>query len=768
MHPRDNSHRNNKNDKKRMENPFFVAKNQCFQNFINSSGRMTSSYYQTQVEDDCTGYCRENDTSIFQLPTSITKSIEDSDDHCKLTYHTPREYIQQKHIRPSKIDLDYYNGPTKNEKSSVKKGGLSNYDLSFDLTIFKNTLGQASFLDDSGYKSTANDKSFYMSPDSRNKNSLLTSSYYGTGWLLAESLTPEDENNSNDWEAQMTVGRQKIQVSEVGEILNTNYAFISGASTREGHPILTFPDARSQITFEQYHLLITYLFQVPLVEDTQKGLVLIIDRRNDKWSSLRILFSYLMNYFPEPIRLIFLLKPEGVFQRALEVGYRNFFDSTKYKVVICQSVTELGEYIGPERLTMDVGGELKYNHKEWIDHRMDIERMKSSASVIAESLSNFAKCLRETELPNDVDTTERILQIQSGDRDAIKEDFRIAIRKGMSLLRHIRQAEEKPHGDDLSPTRYHNVTAVERMLVQLEETERSFDTFWEKHRQRLTNCLQQRKFEERFRKLQSNFAKHMIYLEEHREVGDSVERAEVLADEHKEYVQMAKEDVEIAHVLRKDGDELINNHSQDNQLSGSLLPKCDELTRMAEALQSALNRRAEVLQLSMTMHRQIAEANKWCKAGVQLLSNIPIDINPTTIASTISKMDEFLMEGSKLQLEPFNAKQTMNSLILLTTTETSTLLAQVAERIDDIRRMGVARRDALLKYSERELKKPVQVVSPEKSLPTTPAKEYNMFDGDNKISSEVRLCHKKLKLYFSSNFYIFLNLILKIFMHNDL
>lgn len=32
----------------------------------------------------------------------------------------------------------------------------------------------------------------------------------------------------------------------------------------------------------------------------------------------------------------------------------------------------------------------------------------------------------------------------------------------------------------------------------------------------------------------------MIYLEEHREVGDSVERAEVLADEHKEYVQMAK------------------------------------------------------------------------------------------------------------------------------------------------------------------------------------------------------------------------------------
>lgn len=46
--------------------------------------------------------------------------------------------------------------------------------------------------------------------------------------------------------------------------------------------------------------------------------------------------------------------------------------------------------------------------------------------------------------------------------------------------------------------------------------------------------------------------------------------------------------------------------------------------------------------------------------------------------------------------------------------------AQVAERIDDIRRMGVARRDALTKMIER---KPVQVVTPEKSR--TPVEEVS-------------------------------------------
>lgn len=127
--------------------------------------------------------------------------------------------------------------------------------------------------------------------------------------------------------------------------------------------------------------------------------------------------------------------------------------------------------------------------------------MKSSAAVIAESLSEFGRCLRETELPNDVETTQRILEAQSAERDAIKEDFRISIRKGLQLLRQVRQLEQKPEAEQLSPTRLHNVTAIERMLLQLEDTERSFDTFWAKHHQRLENCLRLRRFEEAFRKV---------------------------------------------------------------------------------------------------------------------------------------------------------------------------------------------------------------------------------------------------------------------------
>uniref|UniRef100_A0AC34QR85 Uncharacterized protein n=1 Tax=Panagrolaimus sp. JU765 TaxID=591449 RepID=A0AC34QR85_9BILA len=166
----------------------------------------------------------------------------------------------------------------------------------------------------------------------------------------------------------------------------------------------------------------------------------------------------------------------------------------------------------------------------------------------------------------------------------------------------------------------------------------------------------------------------MIYLEEHRDVGDSAKKAEQLAVEHEEYAANAMGDVQMARALREKGEELIT--LQDVELSDSLLPKCDELSRMADALTSALDRRTQVLLLSRNMHDQISKANSWCRKGVDLLSGFPIDLTSSTTSSTMNSLDEFLVEGEKLQLDSLKQTPNMNNLILLTTTETSSLLAQ--------------------------------------------------------------------------------------------
>ncbi|GMT32832.1 hypothetical protein PFISCL1PPCAC_24129, partial [Pristionchus fissidentatus] len=575
------------------------------------------------------------------------------------------------------------------------------YDIDFDLRALKASLKSgADFLEDSGYQSVLE----------RSANAR-----YGTGWMVAESMAIEDaaESDSQDdsWDGYIPVGTERFRVKDMSDLLATRFAFASGSRTDDGSPLVTFPDSHVILSADDFRILLTYIMAIPPNDESSNGFVIVADRRTDKWSSVRSLLVHISSFFPGTIRAALIVKPEGVLQRALEVGYRSINEGCNFKVILCDTVADLRRYLRPAWITVDLGGLIKYNHLEWVQHRMDIERMKSSASVIAQSLNEFGRCLKETEMPNDVETTSRILEMQIIEKDAIKEDFRIAVRKGLSLLRSVRQLEEKPDAAQLSPTRLHNVTAIECMLVQLEDTERSFDSFWDKHERRLMNCMQLRQFEDSFRKLQSTFARHMLYLEEHREVGDGVQKAEDLAAAHGDYCNEAQCDVEEARNLSAVTSTLTLMGGEGAEAAASILPKCDELGRMAEALAGALLRRSEVLRLSIQMHSQISQANAWCRRGVDLLSSLPIDNPPMSASSLVQKMDAFLEDGHNLELDTLSMSPSVNSLILLTTTETTTLLAQVAERIDDIRRLSVARRDALMKAVDA---KPVLVVSPEK------------------------------------------------------
>lgn len=59
------------------------------------------------------------------------------------------------------------------------------------------------------------------------------------------------------------------------------------------------------------------------------------------------------------------------------------------KVVTCQSVAELRQFVGAECLTMDVGGALKYNHLEWVQHRM-VSFKKSLLTLFNEIVVGFS------------------------------------------------------------------------------------------------------------------------------------------------------------------------------------------------------------------------------------------------------------------------------------------------------------------------------------------------------------------------------------------
>lgn len=118
-----------------------------------------------------------------------------------------------------------------------------------------------------------------------------------------------------------------------------------------------------------------------------------------------------------------------------------------------------------------------------------------------------------------------------------------------------------------------------RLLVQLEETERRFDDFWNTHLTRLKQCLDLRRFEQDFRELQvsrlfpfltsldpnissrfvarqTSFDAHLKTVSEMTEIGETVQRVDALIWETKTFQKICGTDIERAEEVVATGESI--------------------------------------------------------------------------------------------------------------------------------------------------------------------------------------------------------------------
>ncbi|CAF4386411.1 unnamed protein product, partial [Adineta steineri] len=86
-----------------------------------------------------------------------------------------------------------------------------------------------------------------------------------------------------------------LNVLSIADLLHERFAFVTGGTSHQC-PILIFPDnPYNELTQEKYKKLVTYLTQIPNENERQLGFVVIIDRRLDKWMSVKSIMSYIDN-----------------------------------------------------------------------------------------------------------------------------------------------------------------------------------------------------------------------------------------------------------------------------------------------------------------------------------------------------------------------------------------------------------------------------------------------------------------------------------------
>ncbi|XP_054018815.1 guanine nucleotide exchange factor DBS isoform X2 [Dryobates pubescens] len=504
-----------------------------------------------------------------------------------------------------------------------------------------------------------------------------------------------------------------LYAADIQDQLKKQFAYLSGGRGGDGCPVITFPDypAFSEIPEKEFQNVLTYLTSIPSLRDAGIGFILVIDRRQDKWTSVKASILRIAASFPGNLQLVLVLRPTGFFHRALsDIAFKFNREELKMKVPIIMlgSVSELQGYIDKTQLTEDLGGTLDYCHNRWLSRRTAIEGFAQKVKQTAQILQSFGTELAETELPNDVQSTSSLLATHTEKKDKMKEDIRLAVEQGDNILGSITQPLTENPEYKLNQDQLDNQTTVERLLAQLHETETAFDEFWIKHQQKLEQCLHLRNFEQNFREVKAALDIVSERLSSFTDVGNSCSHVEHILKDLANFEEKSRETVTKARMLASEGDAFIqsNHYAVD-----SIIPKCSELHHLCDAFTTETERRRNLLNKSLELHSILEKSMKWCDEGIYLLASQPVDKcqSQDGAESALQEIEKFLDTGAGNKIKELSKIYREYAHIL--SEDLKEHVQKVFQKQESMEEMFQKRQVSLKKLAAKQTR-PVQPVAP--------------------------------------------------------
>ncbi|XP_036105609.1 guanine nucleotide exchange factor DBS isoform X6 [Molossus molossus] len=472
------------------------------------------------------------------------------------------------------------------------------------------------------------------------------------------------------------------------------------------------------------------------LQDAGIGFILVIDRRQDKWTSVKASVLRIAASFPANLQLVLVLRPTGFFQRTLsDLAFKFNRDDFKMKVpvIMLSSVPELHGYIDKSQLTEDLGGTLDYCHTRWLCHRTAIEGFALMVKQTAQMLQSFGTELAETELPNDVQSTSSVLCVHTEKKDKAKEDMRLALDEGQSILESIREPLSKSPEQSLNQDQLDNQTTVQRLLAQLNETEAAFDEFWAKHQQKLEQCLQLRHFEQDFREVKAALDALAQKIATFTDVGNSLAHVEHLLKDLAGFEEKSSAAVERARALSLEGEQLIDNK---HYAVDSIRPKCHELQHLCDQFAAEVTQRRGLLNKSLELHGLLEASMKWCDEGIYLLASQPVDKcqSQDGAEAALQEIEKFLENGAENKIQELNKIYQDYEPIL--TQDLMEHVQKVFQKQESMEEMFHRRQASLKKLAAKQMR-PVQPVAPRpEALTKSPCPSPGVRRGSENSSSE--------------------------------
>ncbi|XP_036838528.1 guanine nucleotide exchange factor DBS isoform X1 [Oncorhynchus mykiss] len=505
----------------------------------------------------------------------------------------------------------------------------------------------------------------------------------------------------------------RLFAADIDPDLRKRFAFLSGGRAENGSPIIVFPEfpAFGELQEEEFHNVLTYLTSVPSLTASGVGFILVIDRRQDRWTAVKGTLLRIAGSFPVHLQLVLVLRPSTLFQRTLsDIFFKFNRDEFKMKVpvVMLSSVTELHAYIDRTQLPQELGGTQDYCHDTWISHRTAIEAFALMVKTTAQTLQSFGTELAETELPNDAQATSNLLATHTEKKGQMKEDLCVALGQGGRLLESINEPLQREPDYKMNQDELENLATVQRLLGQLDETETAFDDFWERHQTKLEQCLQLRHFEYYFREVRAQLDVVSERVEAFSEVGISPAHAEHILRELTSQEEKACDVLDWALSLAAEGDGLIESA---HYAEDSILPKCSELRAVCDEVTSFLKTKKVLLLRAMELHHCLEKASRWCEEGIYLLASQPVDRcqSQDGAEAALQELEKYLDTAAQHQITDLKAIWRDYDSIL--NPELREQVEKVFQKQVSMQEMFEKRRVSLKKLAAKQTR-PVQPVAP--------------------------------------------------------
>nr|CAB3263683.1 guanine nucleotide exchange factor DBS-like [Phallusia mammillata] len=515
----------------------------------------------------------------------------------------------------------------------------------------------------------------------------------------------------------------EISAQKLSHQLSCCYAFMHGGRDVSEAPIICLPHYPQlrDVTNEDFNSVILYLTTIVSACIADVGFVLLIDRRKEKWSALRATLQRFASYFPGFIRMVLVLRPIGFLQGAMsDIGFRWQRDELSMKVTMLSGLDELYNYINPSQLPAEFGGSFQYDHQTFIKNRMMIESFTGDAISFSESLIKYGTELAETEMPNDISSTESLLHVQNSKTTSLKQQIENLMKEAVALRVNVTSS----CGGSIIADSMHNesdflksslMDALKSFLSLIEETDVAFEKFWERHVTKLKQCLQLRQFEQDYRDLRGSLEGNLQWIEEQTQnVGSSVEWIEAMMTELETKQNNLKNLLNRNATVVASGETLLGD---EHYAVDSIGPKKDELQSVGTQLVKLFAQREKCLHQSLIFILERNKWSEWCEQGMSILAGQLVE--KTTSVDGAEQALNDLQRFFKEEGSPYSGKQhndLKTEFDAAWCPEFEGMFESLLHRFEEVTQLCEKRKSSLKKITTRHGDRPVQLVEPSKKV----------------------------------------------------